>query len=108
MTTPRFGLGFRTQYSDAIARAPHSTDWLELVSDHFLGVGGPRRALLERLSCEHPVALAGVGLGIAGSDPLDPGYLDELRELVLRCDPVYVSDHLCWTALAGWQSHDLL
>jgi uncharacterized protein len=108
MTTPRFGLGFRTQYADAIARAPHSVDWLELVSDHFLGVGGPRRTMLESLCRDHRVALHGVGLGIAGSDPLDPTYLDGLRDLVARCHPVYVSDHLCWTAFAGRQSHDLL
>jgi uncharacterized protein (UPF0276 family) len=108
MATPRFGLGFRTQYADVIARAPRSVDWLELVSDHFLGVGGPRRTLLERLCRDHPVALHGVGLGIADSDPLDPAYLEGLRDLVARCNPVYVSDHLCWTALAGRQSHDLL
>jgi uncharacterized protein len=108
MTTPRFGLGFRTQYADAIARVPRSVDWLELVSDHFLGVGGPRRTLLERLCRDHRVALHGVGLGIADSDPLDPTYLEGLRDLVARSNPLYVSDHLCWTALAGRQSHDLL
>ena len=106
--SPRFGLGFRTQYAEELALAPRSVDWVELVSDHYLGVGGPRRALLERLCREHPVALHGVGLGVAGSDPLDLDYLEALRELVARCEPVYVSDHLCWTMLDGRQSHDLL
>ncbi len=108
MMTPRFGLGFRTQYAEEIALAPRTVDWLEVVSDHYLGVGGPRRALLEGLCRAQPIALHGVGLGIAGSDPLDVRYLDGLCELVARCEPVYVSDHLCWTALAGRQSHDLL
>ena len=108
MSTPRFGLGFRTQYAEELALAPRSVDWVELVSDHYLGVGGPRRALLERLCRDHPVALHGVGLGVAGSDPLDLDYLEALRELVARCEPVYVSDHLCWTMLDGRQSHDLL
>jgi uncharacterized protein (UPF0276 family) len=108
MQSPRFGLGFRIAYAEAISRAPRSVDWLELVSDHFLGVGGPRHALLEELRREHALALHGVGLDIAGSDPLDAAYLDGLRALVLRCDPLYVSDHLCWTAFAGQQSHDLL
>src|SRR5262245_51332123 len=108
MGSPRFGLGFRTPYADEIARAPGAVDWLEVVSDHHLGVGGPRRALLERPRREYPIALHGVGLGIAGSDPLDADYLDALAELVARCEPVYVSDHLCWTAFAGRQSHELL
>lgn len=108
MKTPRFGLGFRTQYAEEIARAPSSVDWLEVLSDHYLEVGGPRRRLLEELCRAHPVALHGVGLGVAGSNPLDLRYLGALRELVLRCEPVYVSDHLCWTALDGRPSHDLL
>jgi uncharacterized protein (UPF0276 family) len=108
MATPRFGLGFRTEYAEAISESPHTVDWLELLSDHFLGVGGPRRALLERLRQEHAIALHGVGLDIAGCDPLDVGYLERLRELVMRCEPLYVSDHLCWTSLGGHQSHDLL
>ena len=80
MESPRFGLGFRTQYAEAIALAPRSVDWLEVVSDHYLGVGGPRRALLERLCREHPIALHGVGLGIAGSDP----HRAELSRCALR------------------------
>jgi len=108
MSSPHFGLGFRTPYAEEIARAPRSVDWLEIVSDHYLGVGGSRRALLERLRSDHPIALHGVGLGIAGSDPLDAAYLDALHALVSRCEPIYVSDHLCWTSLGGHQSHDLL
>jgi hypothetical protein len=108
MTPPLFGVGYRTQHADAIARAPGAADWLEVVSDNFIGVGGPRRAQLEKLRAERPLALHGVGLSIAGSAPLDAGYLAGLRELAERLEPAFVSDHLCWTALGGFQSHDLL
>ncbi len=108
MGAPRFGIGFRTPYASAFAEAPPGVDWLEVVSDHHIGVGGPRRALLARLRRDRPVALHGVGLGIAGCDPLDDIYLEGLRELIAFCEPVHVSDHLCWTALGGRTSHDLL
>ena len=108
MQAPLFGLGFRTQHAGEIARAPRAVDWFEVLSDHYLGVGGVRRALLERLRADHPVALHGVSLSIAGGEPLDPAYLAGLRELALRLDPLFVSDHLCWTAFGGHQSHDLL
>ncbi len=105
---PLFGVGHRTQHAEAIARAPGAADWFEIVSDNYLGVGGPRRAQLEKLRAEHPVAMHGVSLGIAGSGPLDAAYLSGLRELAGWLEPAFVSDHLCWTALGGFESHDLL
>jgi hypothetical protein len=108
MQAPPFGVGFRTEHAGEIARAPGAVDWFEVLSDHYLGVGGKRRALLERLRAAHPLALHGVSLSIAGGEPLDRAYLDGLAALAAWLDPVFVSDHLCWTALGGHQSHDLL
>ena len=108
MPPPLFGAGFRTPHFDAIARQPRALDWFEVVSENFIALGGPRSAMLERLRAEHPIALHGVSLSIAGSDPLDDEYLRGLRALADRVEPVFVSDHLCWTTLGGHQSHDLL
>jgi uncharacterized protein (UPF0276 family) len=108
MANPLFGAGFRTPHFDAIAREPRALDWFEVVSENFIALGGPRRAMLERLRAAHPIALHGVSLSIAGSDPLDDEYLRGLRALADQVEPSFVSDHLCWTTLGGHQSHDLL
>jgi uncharacterized protein (UPF0276 family) len=50
----------------------------------------------------------GVSLSIGSADPLDTSYLDKLAELAARVKPVWISDHLCWTGIAGTNSHDLL
>jgi uncharacterized protein (UPF0276 family) len=50
----------------------------------------------------------GVSLSIGSADPLDGIYLDKLAELAARVNPVWISDHLCWTGVAGVNSHDLL
>src|SRR5262249_47184635 len=50
----------------------------------------------------------GVSLSIAGVDALDEEYLRALESLVDRVDPVWVSDHLCWTGTGGTNLHDLL
>src|SRR5208337_1846468 len=38
----------------------------------------------------------------------DHGYLGELRSLRDRVGARWVSDHLCWTGVAGKNTHDLL
>jgi len=105
---PRFGLGFRTQHFAELALRPQGLDWLELLSDNYLGVGGPRRARLEQLRADFPLALHGVSLGIANDAPPRSDYVAALRELADLVQPLYVSDHLCWTGLGGRSSHDLL
>jgi hypothetical protein len=105
---PRFGVGFRSPHFDEIVASPGAVDWLEVVADHFIGVGGPRRARLERLRADHAIALHGVSLSIASSGALREDYVRGLRVLADRIDPVFVSDHLCWTARGGHESHDLL
>ncbi len=54
------------------------------------------------------MALHGVSLSIGSIDPLDRRYLDELKALVERVEPMWVSDHLCFTGLRGQNMHDLL
>jgi uncharacterized protein len=105
---PRFGAGFRSAHFDEIVATPAAVDWFEFVSETLIGVGGARRAMLDRLRADYPILLHGVGLGIAGSDALDAAHLRGLRELADSVEPAFVSDHLCWTGISGQHSHDLL
>jgi hypothetical protein len=108
MSGPLFGVGFRPAHLEALRRDSSCVDWLEVLSDNYLGVGGARRARLEELRRDHPLLLHGVALSIAGTNPLSSDYLSSLRSLADELQPIHVSDHLCWTALGGQQSHDLL
>jgi hypothetical protein len=103
-----FGVGARSAHARDIDATPRAVDWYELVADELIGIGGAERARLERLRAEVPVALHGVSLGVAGSDPLDGPFLRGLRDVARWIEPAFVSDHLCWTSLGGHQSHDLL
>ena len=50
----------------------------------------------------------GVSLSIGSTDPLDFDYLAKLRRLAGEVNARWISDHLCWTGVAGRTSHDLL
>jgi len=104
----RFGVGFRPRYFGDLVDAPPCVDWLELVSENFMRVGGRTRQMLLRLAADYPLLLHGVSLSIAGTAALDEAHLTALRELADAVQPPMVSDHLCWTSIDGRESHDLL
>lgn len=106
-----FGLGLRPKHLPALLGAPAPggpVDWLEVLTENFLGVGGRPKVELRRVRERYPVALHGVGLSIGSTDPLNGRYLARLAELIRDVDPWLVSDHLCWTSHRGANSHDLL
>jgi uncharacterized protein (UPF0276 family) len=70
--------------------------------------GGRPFEVLEKVRKDYPIMLHGVSLNIGSTDPLNSDYLKRLKELAARTDPVFVSDHLCWTGVGGENLHDLL
>jgi uncharacterized protein (UPF0276 family) len=103
-----FGLGLRPPHYEAILNEPHDIDWLEIVTENYLGLGGKPLHYLERIRAKFPVAMHGVSLSIGSTDPLDRGYLAQVRALADRIEPSWISDHLCWTGIEGMNLHDLL
>ncbi|MGB7739808.1 MAG: DUF692 domain-containing protein [Steroidobacteraceae bacterium] len=108
MKTLGFGLGLRPVHYDAIRQERPRVDWFEAITENYLVPGGAPLRHLESIRSDYPVALHGVSLSIGGTDPLDQSYLRDVRQLVARVEPAWVSDHLCWTGVAGHNLHDLL
>lgn len=110
--SPGFGLGLRTaHYADFLGRPgepPPRVDWLEAISDNFLVPGGKPLSVLDAVRARYPMALHGVALSIGSVAGPSEGYLRQLKALVDRVAPLWVSDHLCWTGVHGHHLHDLL
>lgn len=103
-----FGLGLRPQhYQDILDGAPH-VDWFEVISENYMVPGGQPLRMLERIRERYPIVMHGVSLSIASTAPFDEGYLRDLKGLAQRFEPVFISDHLCWTGVHGVNLHDLL
>lgn len=103
-----YGLGLRSEYYDIILEQRPDIDWLEITSENYMVNGGKSLDYLDRIREHYPIVMHGVSLSIGGTDPIDMGYLNKLRELAERINPVWVSDHLCWTMHDGKNIHDLL
>ena len=70
--------------------------------------GGRPLANLTRIRNDYPMAMHGVSLSIGSSDPVNTEYLRDLKKLSDRIEPAFISDHLCWTGIAGKNLHDLM
>ncbi|MFW2456885.1 DUF692 domain-containing protein [Methyloversatilis discipulorum] len=106
--SPGFGLGLRPAHYTALLETRAPLDWLEIISENFMVDGGKPMAMLDRLRADYPMAMHGVALSIGSTDALDRTYLKKLKALADRVDPLWISDHFCWTGVGGHNAHDLL
>ncbi len=112
MTLEGFGLGLRPQhFPEILGDDPTSTDgvdWFEILSENFIDVGGPPMRSMMAVRERFPIVMHGVSMSIGSTDPLDMEYLQGLKALADKVQPVLISDHLCWTGAHGVNMHDLL
>ncbi len=103
-----FGLGLRPDHYETVLNERPSVDWFEVLTENYLVPGGKPLHYLTRVREHYPVVMHGVSLSIGSSAPLDFDYLGQVRALAQRIEPEWISDHLCWTGIAGANLHDLL
>lgn len=103
-----YGLGLRApHYGPILAEGP-AVDWFEIISENYLDTQGRPKQVLRQIAERYPVVMHGVSLSIGSADPLDFDYLAKLKRLAHEVQARWVSDHLCWTGIAGRNTHDLL
>lgn len=105
---PGFGLGMRRQHYAQYLSGEADVDFVEVISENFMVDGGRPLHTLDRVRERYPVILHGVSMSIGSAHGVDAGYLARLRGLADRIEPLWVSDHLCWTRTHAHNSHDLL
>lgn len=105
--SPGFGLGLRTPHYADFQAGRQAVDWLEVITDNFLVDGGKPLVMLERFRRDYPIALHGVAMSIGSAKGLSSRYLKRVKALADRIEPMWVSDHLCWTGPSGQPLHDL-
>lgn len=100
------GIGLRKELFEPLQTTTRRIDWLEIVSENYIGATGRAAILLERFSRRWPIIPHGVGLSV-GSEP-PPGYVEGLAVLVRELAPPYFSDHLCYSSIGARNYLDLL
>ncbi len=102
------GVGLRSVHFDHVLKQNPSVDWFEVISENYMDSQGRPRYVLEQIAERYPIVMHGVSLSIGSTEPLDFDYLRKLKRLASAVDARWISDHLCWTGIAGINTHDLL
>jgi uncharacterized protein len=103
-----FGIGLRSVHYEHVLTNTPPIDWFEILSENYMDTGGRPLHVLDQVAARYPVVLHGVSLSVGSTDPIDFEYLKKLKALGKRINARWISDHLCWTGVAGHNTHDLL
>ncbi len=103
-----FGLGLRRDHYKDFVTGAVPVDFVEIISENYMVDGGRPLATLDRVRAKLPVIMHGVSMSIGSAGGLDTEYLTRLKQLAERLEPLWISDHLCWTRTSAHNSHDLL
>jgi len=102
------GVGLRSLHYAHILEHQPAVDWFEVISENYMDSQGKPRYVLDQIAERYPIVMHGVSMSIGSSDPLDFEYLSRLKKLADAVGTLWVSDHICWTGIAGLNAHDLL
>lgn len=104
---PATGFGLRAPHVREMLEQKPLTGFLEAHSENYFG-GGQARADLLALRETYDISLHGVGLSLGRADGLDKVHLKEIASLVRDVEPIFVSEHVSWSAFGGRHVPDLL
>ncbi len=105
---PEIGIGLRAaHYSEVLLKKP-SIGWLEVHSENFFYKGSSAWSTLSEIRQYYPVSLHGVGLSLGSADGIAVAHLQRLKNLMEEVEPLWISEHLSWSAVKGIHLPDLL
>lgn len=103
----KLGLNLRLELIDDFLRERPPLACLEIIAENFFSPG-PHHRKLEKLREGYDFSLHCLGMNIGGSDPLDLDYLQQIKQLRKKFQPLHISDHLSVEHHEGIYFHDLL
>jgi hypothetical protein len=103
------GLGLRWEFLEEVLDGPAcDVAFFEVSPENYLGRGGYYPSALERIAERYPIVTHGLTLSLGAIDEPDPAYIDALKAELLRLNPPWHSDHLCFSSAGDRVLHELL
>ncbi|MCC2606519.1 DUF692 domain-containing protein [Planctobacterium marinum] len=95
---PAVGVGLRFEhYQDVLQQASLSVDFLEIHAENFFAESPAITEFLEQVIAKTPLSIHGTSMGLGSAAGVDGQYLKKFANLVNKVNPIYVSEHACFT-----------
>ena len=101
------GIGLRALHMRELLNSCYDIGFLEAHTENYFG-GGVFRKQIRQIAEKYPLSLHGVSLSLGRADGLDQDHLHQVSELVHELKPLFVSEHLAWSAYSHIHVPDLL
>ncbi len=90
------GLGLRREFASSLAYGPvrNDFDFLEVVPDNWMGLGGESLEQLDAIADKYPLVAHSLSLSIGDAQPLDMKYLGAVKTFLDNYDIAIYSDHI--------------
>ena len=102
------GLGLRRELYKPILENKDKIDWLEIAPENYICRGGEILERLLTVKKYFPIIPHGLNLSIGGTEPFDPVWIENVKELFKIINPPWFSDHLCFNYVDKTYIHDLI
>ncbi len=103
------GLGYRRDFAgEFISGSNIKPDFVEFAPENWIGIGGYWKKQLDKVAEKYPILCHGLSLSIGSPDPLDFGFLKELKAFLDRYKVQIYSEHLSYSKCDNAHLYDLL
>lgn len=103
------GLGYRRDFADEfISGSNIRPDFVEFAPENWIGIGGYWKKQLDKVAEKYPILCHGLSLSIGSPDPLDFGFLKELKAFLDSYQVKIYSEHLSYSKCDNAHLYDLL
>lgn len=109
LVKPKIGLGLRRDLAASLSKNPSpQIDFLELVPENWMGLGGHWKKLLDETHENYSFTSHGLSLSLGGPDELNWQFLKELKAFLNEYQIDIYSEHLSYTQCDNAHLYDLL
>ena len=90
------GVGLRPELAETLCSEPEhgGLDFLEIAPENWLGIGGRKREQLDIIAGKYPLIAHGMSLSIGDTEPLNIGFVTDIRRFLDEYRIGIYSDHL--------------
>lgn len=95
------GVGFREPLRADLFLRREKFDFLEITADHYMDAAPRKLEELNLLKEHFPLIPHSLELSLGGAEGIDEEYLEKLAVLIDEIEPLWFSDHICFTKSGG-------